>query len=257
MNIVVCIKQVPDVDDIKWTKENNLDRANMLSKINPQDEWAIDWALGIKSKFKDVKITAISMGPNQASEVLSYALAKGVDRAILLSDKAFSGSDTLVTAKILATAIKKYIPDFNLIITGHVACDGDTAQVPVSLAQLLLIPDVIGVSEITNADKNMAIVSQKQGNEINIFEIKAPCLLAVNNEAKEHKTPKIEDYIRAQNMGIEVFTLDDLEFSKNEVGIIGSPTMVWKAFRPELNKKAVEIKENYTEKILEIILRTK
>ncbi|MGN0150018.1 MAG: hypothetical protein ACI4C7_07205, partial [Clostridia bacterium] len=65
------------------------------------------------------------------------------------------------------------------------------------------------------------------------------------------------DYIRAQNMGIEVFTLDDLEFSKNEVGIIGSPTMVWKAFRPELNKKAVEIKENYTEKILEIILRTK
>ena len=161
MNIVVCIKQVPDVDDIKWTKENNLDRTNMLSKLNPHDEWALDWAKEIKSKFKDVKITAISMGPSQANEILSYALAKGADRAILLSDKAFSGSDTLVTAKILAKAIKKYVPDYNLVLTGQLACDGDTAQVPVSLAQLLDIPDAIWVNEIFNADKNLAIVSQK------------------------------------------------------------------------------------------------
>ncbi|MBR5303718.1 MAG: electron transfer flavoprotein subunit beta/FixA family protein [Candidatus Gastranaerophilales bacterium] len=257
MNIVVCIKQVPDVEDIKWTKENNLDRANMLSKINPQDEWALDWAISIKAKFENVKITAISMGPNQAKEVLSYALAKGVDRAILLSDKAFCGSDTLVTSKIIAAAIKKLIPDYNLIITGNVACDGDTAQVPVSLAQLLLIPDVIGVNEIINADKNMAIVSQKLGQDINIIEIKNPCLLAVKSEAKECYIPKIEDYIRAQNMGIETYGLNDLSLDKNNVGIVGSPTMVWRAYRPEINKSAVEIKEEYSEKLLEIILRAK
>lgn len=257
MNIVVCIKQVPDVDDIKWTKENNLDRTNMLTKINPQDEWALDWALWIKSKFKDVKITAISMGPNQASEVLSYALAKGASRAILLSDKAFSGSDTLASAKIISSAIKKYVSDFDLIITGNVACDGDTAQVPVSLAQLLLIPDVIGVNEIINADKNMAIVSQHQGDYINIFDVKTPCLLAIKNQAKEHKVPKIEDYVKAQNTGIETYGLEDLGLDKNEVGIIGSPTMVWRAFRPEINKNAKEIKENYSEKIIELILKAK
>ena len=101
MNIVVCIKQVPDVDDIKWTKENNLDRQGMLSKLNSADEWALNWAMNLKSKFKEASVTAISMGPNQALDVLEYALAKGAERAILLSDKSFSGSDTLITAKIL------------------------------------------------------------------------------------------------------------------------------------------------------------
>ena len=257
MNIVVCIKQIPDVDDIKWTKENNLDRTNMLSKINQQDEWALDWALGVKTKFDNTKITVISMGPNQANEILSYALAKGADRAILLSDKAFSGSDTLITSKILAVAIKKYIPDFNLIITGNVASDGDTAQVPVSLAQILSIPDVTSVCDIVNVDKNMAIVSQKLDNDINIYEIKTPCLLAVRNNPKEKIVPKIEGYITAQNKGVEVYGIQDLELDKNVVGILGSPTMVWRAYRPENNKKAIEINEDHCEKILEILLRAK
>ena len=112
VNIVVCIKQVPDVDDIKWTKENNLDRSAMLSKINPADEWALDFAIKIKRQFKDVTLTAISMGPNQACEILEYALAKGATRAILLSDKAFAGSDTWATSLILSRAIKKFAPDF-------------------------------------------------------------------------------------------------------------------------------------------------
>ena len=229
----------------------------MLTKLNPRDEWAIDWALRIKTKFSNVKITAISMGPSQASEVLSYALAKGADRAILLSDKAFSGSDTLATARIISSAIKKYVSDYSLIITGNVACDGDTAQVPVSLAQFLSIPDVLGVDDIVNADKNLAIVSQRYGDEINIFEVKTPCLLAIKQKSKEQKVPKIEDYIRAQNMGIETYGLDDLGLDKNNVGVIGSPTMVWRAFRPEVSKKSFEIKDDYTQQILEILLKVK
>ena len=251
MNIVVCIKQVPDVDDIKWTKENNLDRTAMLSKINPQDEWALDWAMKIKSNFKEAKVTAISMGPIQAKEILSRALSKGADRAILLSDKSFSGSDTLVTSKILAKCIKKYIPDFHLIITGQMAIDGDTAQVPVSLAQILDIPDVVGAIEIFNADKNCTIASQKIDNEIYIYEMTSPCLVSVKTACEEKINPKIEDYIRAQKTGIEVYNAQDLEFDKSEVGIIGSPTMVWRAFRPEHNKNTQEITQDYSNHIAE------
>ena len=252
MNIVVCVKQVPDVDDIKWTKENNLDRTSMLSKINPHDEWALDWASSIKSKFKNAKITAISMGPMQAKDVLFTALAKGADRAILLSDKAFSGSDTLITAKILARCIQKLVPDYNLILTGHLACDGDTAQVPVSLAQLLDIPDIIGAYDIYNSDKNRAIASLKFGDEINVYEVTTPCLIAVKSECKEKATPKIEDYIKAQNTGIEVYNAQDLEFDRQEIGIIGSPTMVYKAFRPQNEKDAKQIFNDYTNKLIEL-----
>lgn len=257
MNIVVCIKQVPDVDDIKWTKENNLDRANMLSKINPNDEWALDWAMGIKEKFSDVQVSAISMGPLQAKDVLYTALSKGADRAILLSDKAFSGSDTLITAKILARAIEKYVGDYNLILTGQFACDGDTAQVPVSLAQMLNVIDVVSVNEIINADKKKAIVSQKFGNEFNIVEVSHPSLLAIASPAKKAIIPKIENYIRAQNLGVEIYNLQDLGFDKSEVGIIGSPTLVWRAYRPQINKKGEEIKENYTNKLMEFLLRAR
>jgi len=257
VNIVVCIKQVPDVDDIKWTKENNLDRANMLSKINPHDEWALDWAMGIKLKFREVKITAITMGPNQAVDVLNIALAKGADRAILLSDKAFAGSDTFATAKILSTAIRKFIPEFSLILTGHLAVDGDTAQVPANIAQMLDIIDVIGVNEIFNADKNLAIVSQKFGNKVNVFEVNTPCLLAIKNPAKQVITPKIDDYVRAQNKQIETYGFEDLGLLKSEVGIFGSPTVVSQVYRPEIVKHPQEITENYTDKILEILLGAK
>lgn len=257
MNIVVCIKQVPDVDDIKWTKENNLDRSQMLSKINPYDDWALDWAMKIKSKFNNVTITAISMGPMQAKEVLNYAIAKGANRAILLSDKAFSGSDTLATAKILSSAIVNFVKDFELIITGQMAVDGDTAQVPVSLAQLLSIPDCINVDEIKHADKNVALVSQKLENEINIYELKTPCLLAVEAPCNEKVNIKIEDYVRAQKTNIEVYGIEDLGFSKTEVGILGSPTMVYRAFRPEAKKETVEIKEDFSKKIVEFLLKDK
>lgn len=257
MNIVVCIKQVPDVDDIKWTKENNLDRSNMLSKINMYDEWAMDYALKIKSQFKDVTITAISMGPTQASEVLFQALAKGANRAILLSDKAFSGSDTIITAKILAAGILKYVPDYDLILTGNIAQDGDTAQVPVSLAQLLSIPDVTNVVEIHNADKKMAIVSQKLDTDVNMFEVLNPSILAIKKECDIKVEPRIDDYVRAQNTLIEIYGAQDLGISPQKVGIIGSPTMVHKAFRPQINKETKEITEDFSRSILNLILKAK
>lgn len=253
MNIAVCIKQVPDVDDIKWTKENNLDRTAMLSKINLYDEWALDYAVKIKSKFQDCKITVISMGPMQAKEVLYHALAKGADRAILLSDKSFSGSDTLATSKILASAIQKYIPDFNLIITGQMAQDGDTAQVPVSLSQILGIIDTTNVVDIYNADKDTVIAAQKIDDEIRLIEMSTPCLVAVKKECEVSYNPKVEDYIKAQNTLIEIYGAEDINLSKEQIGIIGSPTIVYKAFRPKNTKNAVKIEDNFVKKILDSV----
>lgn len=255
MNIVVFIKQVPDVDDIKWTKENNLDRSQMLSKTNLYDEWALNWALKFKDKFKDVKITAISMGPNQAKEVLFEALSKGADRAILVSDKLFQGSDTLATAKILAKTVQKYVSDFNIIITGQMAQDGDTAQTPVSIAKLLNIADIENVIEIVNADKNQVIASQKAGDIVNMAELKTPCLVSVGKECPIVPTIKINDYIKAQDTVIEIVTAADLELDKNEIGVAGSPTMVYRAYKNEINKETKEIKEDIPKRLLDFILK--
>ena len=255
MNIVVCVKQVPDVSDIKWTKENNLDRANMLSRLNQNDEWAIDYAVKIKKQFKDVTITALSMGPTQAMDVVKYAIAKGADKGILLSDKLFSGSDTYATAKILACAISKIIKDYDIVLTGQIASDGDTAQTPVSLAQMLDIPDVTNVVEIHNADKNTAIVSQKINNVINMFEVSTPCLIAVKKPLKETYKPKIDDYIRAQDAVVNVVDAGQLDLKREDIGITGSPTMVYRAFKPEFSKNTVEIKDNITKQIVELMLK--
>ena len=253
MNIVVCVKQVPDVDDIKWTKENNLDRSLMLSKINPQDEWALDWAMNIKLNYIRAKITVISMGPAQCADILNYAIAKGCSRGILLSDKMFAASDTLATSKILSCAIKKYIPDYNVILTGQMAADGDTAQVPVSLSQMLDVADITNAIEIVNADKNNVIVKQKLDSILNIYQCETPCLIAVKAPCPNSFVPKISDYIRAQNKGIEKYCFEDLGLSKYEVGILGSPTTVYKAFRPEINKDTKEITQNHSDFIVDLI----
>ena len=255
MNIVICIKQVPDVDDIKWTKENNLDRQGMLSKLNTADEWALDWAIQLKNKYKGVTLTVISMGPSQAKDILEYALAKGANRAILLSDKLFSGSDTLITSKILSRAIKKYIPDFDIILTGQKANDGDTEQVPVSLAECLNIIDLTNVTEIHSADKNIVLLTQKINSKINMYELNPPCLIGIKEACTKIYKPKIKDYIKAQRMAIETYNMEDLELDKTQVGIIGSPTTVNKAFRPQINKNTKEITEIYAKNILDIIFK--
>ncbi len=256
LNIIVCIKQVPDVDDIKWTPENNLDRGAMLSKINLYDDWALDFAAKIKNENPNTQITAISMGPLQAKDILEYALAKGAQRAILLSDKAFSGSDTLITAEILAKAIKKYCANYNIILTGQMAQDGDTAQVPVSLAQKLGICDLINCSEILQADNEKVILTQEIDEKIFKKEIKTPCLIAISKQCKNGKASgeiKIEDYIKAQNQKIEVYNAQDLEFSKENTGVIGSPTMVYRVYRAQSARNAIKIEENITTEILKIL----
>jgi len=236
MNIIVCIKQIPDTNDVKWTKENNIMRENVISILNPCDLTGILYALKIKEFVKNAKITLLSMGPNQAKEALFTGLSMGADDAILLSDKRFSGADTNATSKTLAAAIKNVIKDYDLIITGQFALDGDTAQTPYSLAQRLDIEQAGYVSEILFADEEKITVRSAKNGGIYTVEAPYPFLISVLADNKYSKNPLIEDYIKAQDIKIKILNADDILINYKDIGIIGSPTYVKKAFRPE-NKR--------------------
>ena len=238
MHIVICIKQVPDTNNVRWSKENNLLREGMISILNPCDEYVIQQALEIKKKFKNASITAISMGPKQAKSVLEYALARGCDRAVLLCDKAFAASDTLATARVLSSAIKKIVPDYNIIICGQYALDGDTAQSAPSIASFLDIAVISNVEEIINSDISLSILKQNTKEGINIIEAKNPCVVCILKNKNPIEPLYVKDYVRAQDIGVEILGAKDLDINPKETGILGSPTFVARAFRQKHDRTA-------------------
>ena len=144
MNIVVFVKQVPDTNDVKWTENNNIDRTNMESVINPADRQALEAALILKDRY-GATISAIAMGPAKAVEVLKEAIAMGVDDAFLLCDSKFAGSDTCATSKVLAAAVKEKLPQTDLILFGQTAIDGETGQTGPSTATRLGLTSIYNV----------------------------------------------------------------------------------------------------------------
>ena len=147
MKIVLCVKQVPDTSDIKWTEHNTIQREGVESILNPYDVYAIEAALKIK-KENNAELTAITMGPAQADEILRKAISVGIDNGYLISDKKFAGADTYATGSTLSAAIKKILPDFDIIICGQFAVDGDTAQTGPTVAGMLGIPQITYVKDI-------------------------------------------------------------------------------------------------------------
>jgi electron transfer flavoprotein beta subunit len=147
MKIIVCVKQVPDTADIKWSENNTIIREGVESIINPFDEFAIETALRIKDQNPKTHITVLTMGPPQAVEILKRAIAMGADDGILVSDRKFAGADTQATSRTLATTIKNMVKDFDLLICGQFAIDGDTAQTGPSIAQHLDLPQVTYVKD--------------------------------------------------------------------------------------------------------------
>lgn len=240
MNIALCIKQVPDTADIKWTENNTIQREGVESIINPFDTYAIETAVRLKEKIQDVHITALSMGPPQAEEILKKAIAMGVDEGFLVSDRKFAGADTVATSRTLATAIKEKIKDIDLIICGQFATDGDTAQTGPSIAQFLNFAQVTYVKEITGykEDQNSGILTVKREVEdgIEIVEVKLPAVLCMLKCDYEPRRPLISGFERAHQAKIKSYSMEDINLSAEEVGMKGSPTYVSKAFRPEQKK---------------------
>lgn len=234
MKIVLCIKQVPDTADIKWTENNTLQREGVESVINPYDMYAIETALRIKDEqAENVNITVITMGPNQAFEALRKALAMGCDDAFLLSDKKFAGADTVATSRTLAAAIKTFVPDFDLIICGQFATDGDTAQTGPSIAQHLGITQVTYVNKIQSIGKENIILRREIEDGIEVVRAKLPTLVCMLKCEYEPREVFIEGYMKAQDYDLKVYGFEDIGLQQQDVGMKGSPTYVSKAFRPE------------------------
>ncbi len=232
MKIVLCIKQVPDTSDIKWTENNTIQREGLESIINPYDVYAMESALKLKRSYENIEITALSMGPAQAFDMLKKAIAVGVDNAILLTDRKFAAADTYATGKTIGTAIKTKIPDFDLIICGQFAIDGDTAQTGPSIANTLDISQITYVQEIISYEEDTLTVRRELEDGTEIVKVKLPALICVLKDTFEPTRAKINGITKAQNFEIKTYGFEDLGLSSEEVGLKGSPTYVSKAFRP-------------------------
>lgn len=230
MNIVVFVKQVPDTNDVKWTENNNIDRTNMESVINPADRQALEAALILKDRY-EANITAVTMGPAKSVEVLKEAVAMGVDEAFLLCDSKFAGSDTNATSKVLAAAIKEKLPKTDLILFGQTAIDGETGQTGPSTATRLHLTSISNVVEIVEISENTVTVNTETEKEKITLKTCIPCALCINNYIFKPRVPKINGYMRAQDYDYKTYNIYDLNLQSDETGVKGSPTYVSKVFK--------------------------
>jgi len=235
MNIIVCIKQVPDTQDIRINPETNtLMREGVQSIVNPFDMYAIEEAVRLKEKAGG-KVTVITMGPPQAEAALKEAISMGIDEAYLVSDRAFAGSDTLATSYTLANAIKK-TGEFSVILCGKQASDGDTAQVGPGISTHLDIPQVTYVKKIEEFKDNTARVERMTEEGFEILEAPLPCLFTVVKEINEPRLPSLKGIMRSKSAKIKLLNAQELDIEADRLGLKGSPTQVVKIFSPERRK---------------------
>jgi electron transfer flavoprotein beta subunit len=241
MKIIVCIKQVPDVTEVKWDPETgSLIRKGVPSIINPNDRNAIEAALQLKERHGG-EVTVLSMGPSQVEEALREALGMGADKAIQLTDKRFAGSDTWATAYTLGLAVKK-IGQYDLIICGKEAIDGMTAQVGPQLAEYLDIPQLTYAAHIEIADSKVR-VKQKLGDCLRLLEAPMPALITIEREAYQPRVAPMDTILEAYGKEIPVWNPEDLNGKEDNFGLKGSPTRLRRVYTPKLIKGRVEMLE--------------
>lgn len=255
MNIVVCIKQVPNTADVRIDpKTNTLIREGVESIINPFDNYAIEEGVRLKERYGG-KVVALSMGPPQAESALREAISLGCDEGILISDKAFAGSDTWATSYTLGKAIRK-IGDFDIILCGKQASDGDTAQVGPGIAVHLDIPQVTYVKKIVDIKDNTITVHRMVEEGYQVIQSPLPVLLTVVKEINEPRLPSLRGKMRAKSMSIPVFTAKDLGCESERIGLEGSPTRVIKVFNPPPRKGGIRLTgepKEVVDKLIELI----
>ena len=235
MNIIVCIKQVPDTTNVRIDPETNtLVRSGVQSIVNPFDMYAIEEAIRLKEKFGGM-ITVITMGPPQAEEALREAISLGADEAVLVSDRAFAGSDTWATSYTLSKAVQK-IGKFDLVICGKQAIDGDTAQVGPGVAAFLDIPQITFVKKIEDIKDSFIRAERMTEEGYDIIESPLPCLITVVKEINEPRLPSLKGKMRAKKIEIKKLEAKDLDADPDSLGLKGSPTKVVKIFTPPPRK---------------------
>jgi electron transfer flavoprotein beta subunit len=258
MRFIVCVKQVPDIEEIKNVKTDpktgTLIREGISSILNPFDEYAVEEAVRLKEKFGG-EVVAITMGPPQANDVLIGCLSMAVDRAILLSDLSFAGADTVATSFTLAEAIKK-IGKFDVIFCGQQAIDGDTGQVGPMLAENLRIPHISYVNKVEVENKRVTARREiEDGYET--LQTKIPVLLTVVKGINEPRVPSFSELGEAMEKEIPVWTAEDLGVNMSSVGIQASPTVVTRVWPPAIERRGLEIKgepEEIARQLAEILV---
>ena len=231
MNIVVCLKQVPDTNEVKIDPiTGTLIREGVPSIINPDDKNALEEALRLKDNH-GAHVTIISMGPPQAEIALREALAMGADEAILVSDRAFAGADTLATSNALAATLRKL--DYDVIFAGRQAIDGDTAQVGPEIAEHLNIPQITYVEKVEIIQGGLKVRKAWEDGYEDI-EVKTPVLLTAIQELNEPRYMNIKNIFDIyQNKEVKVWNADYIEADKALLGLKGSPTKVKKSMTKE------------------------
>ncbi len=254
LNVVVCMKQVPDTTEVKIDPETKtLVREGVPSIINPFDTYAIEEGIRIRERLGG-KVTILSMGPPQVKESLKEAIAMGADDAVLLSDRAFAGSDTLATSYTLAEGIRK-LGGVDLIICGKQAIDGDTAQVGPGIAEHLDIPHITYVRRIVELCPGYIRVERMVEGGYEVVETGLPALITVVKEINEPRLPSMKGLMRARRQEITVWTAQDLEVDPERIGLRGSPTEVIRVFTPEVRASGEMLQGDVQEQVQALVER--
>ncbi|MDF2546635.1 MAG: electron transfer flavoprotein subunit beta [Anaerosolibacter sp.] len=257
MKIIVCVKQVPDTNEVKIDPvKGTLIRDGVPSILNPDDKNALEEALKLKDQQEDIHVTVITMGPPQADEMLRECLAMGADEAILLSDRAFAGADTWATSNTLAAAVRK-IGAYDIIFAGRQAIDGDTAQVGPQLAERLGIPQVSYVQNFQVQGDNIQVQrALEDGYEV--IQVKTPVLLTAIKELNHPRYMSIGGiYDAFRSKEVKVWTSLDIQVNKDEVGLEASPTQVKRSFTPEPKGKGIMLKGTTKEMVEQLVINLK
>lgn len=251
MNIIVCVKQVPDTTEIKIDPvKGTLIREGVPSIMNPDDKGGLELALRLKDQF-GANVTVISMGPPQADVILREAFAMGADRAILLSDRKFAGADTLATSYALSGACRTL--DYDIIIAGRQAIDGDTAQVGPELAEHLGLPQITYVADAKKLENGNLLVHKENEDSIQVLEVEGKCVLTVLASAFDARYMSVSGIVEAYNKEVEVWSADKIDVEEEKLGLKGSPTKVFQSF-PKAMKAPGEVHEVSEEEAVELIV---
>lgn len=241
MRIIVCVKQVPDTNEITINPETGtLIRDGVPSILNNDDANALEQALRVKDANPDTEVIVISMGPPQAKTMLQECIAMGADDAILLSDRALGGSDTWATSNALAAGIRQ-VGDFDLIFAGRQAIDGDTAQVGPQIAEKLSVPQVTYVKEFEMKDSGEIIVKRALEDGYEVLKLKMPCVLTAIKELNTPRYMSIPGILKAGKAEIKVWGADDIKVDNTVVGLKASPTNVFRSFTPKPKGKGITV----------------
>ena len=239
MKLICLVKYVPDVDNFKYDYENNiLIRENVRLLMNPDDACAVAFALRVKARHPETYVEIVTMGPLSVKPHMEDILRMGADRAVIISDKLYAGSDTYATAMVLSRYLSSQ--KYEMILTGTQAIDGDTSHIPSQIAEYLGINQMSGIIKMDEEklSSNSAVFEVDSDRELTTYEMGLPAILSITRESK-YKLPYIRHSDMAKDVSsqIDIITNEELGFTNKETGLKGSKTRVVKKYTKEFEKK--------------------